>query len=222
MYFRNRIEAGQKLAELFKNFKAVDTVVYALPRGGVVIGAEIAKAIHSPLDLIITRKIGHPLQPEYAIGAVSENGHSILNKEEVLNVDEKYIKEEAEKQKQEAKRRREVYLDGRKPIPCRGKIAILVDDGIATGLTMKAATLELKLHYHPSRIIVAVPIIPREIADELELQEKVELIALEIPDQFLGSIGAYYQNFSAVEDADVVRIMKDENIVGNNLKNPSG
>ncbi|MBI4035368.1 phosphoribosyl transferase [Candidatus Daviesbacteria bacterium] len=215
MYFKNRTEAGRKLAGLLDNFKGADVVVYALPRGGVVIGAEITKAIHSPLDLIITRKIGHPYQPEYAIGAVAENGYLILNKEEVLNIDEKYLEEEAEKQKQEAKRRREVYLGGRKPIPCRGKIAILVDDGIATGLTIKAAIQELKLHYHPSRIIVAVPVTPREIADELELKEKVELIALEIPAQFIGSIGAYYQDFSPVEDTDVVRIIQEVKEHGN-------
>ena len=111
MNFENRMDAGRKLAALLKNFKGEGAVVYALPRGGVVLGAEIAKAIGAPLDLIITRKIGHPYQSEYAIGAVSENGHSILSKE-VADLDESYITSEAQKQKEEAKRRREVYGKG--------------------------------------------------------------------------------------------------------------
>lgn len=204
--FKDRIDAGQKLSLMLKSFHE-DGVVYALPRGGVVIGAEIAKTLGIPLDLIITRKIGHPMSPEYAIGAVAENGHSILNKEEILEIDEKYLTKEAEKQKQEAKRRRQIYLAGRKPISCDGKVAILVDDGIATGLTMKAAIKELKLHYHPKKIIVAVPVAPKEIAEELE-SEGIEIAVVEIPDQFLGSIGAYYQDFTPVEDKDVIKIMK--------------
>lgn len=142
MYFKNRVDGGRKLADLLKKFKGKDVVIYALPRGGVVTAYEIAKEIQAPLDLIITRKIGHPYQPEYAIGAVAENGHSVFNKEEVAEIDENYLTSEAEKQKEEAKRRREIYLAGRKPIPYKGKVAILVDDGIATGLTMKAAIKE--------------------------------------------------------------------------------
>lgn len=208
MYFKDRVEAGRKLAQLLERFRGDDAVVYALPRGGVVIGSEIAKAIHTPLDLIITRKIGHPYSPEYAIGAVAENGHSVFNKEEILEIDERYLTSEAEKQKEEAKRRREVYLSGRKPIPCKGKIAILVDDGIATGLTMKAAIKELQMHYHPKRIIVAVPVAPPDIGMELE-KMGVKFVAVDIEGAFLGSIGAYYQDFSPVEDKDVIRIIKE-------------
>ena len=209
MNFENRMDAGRKLAALLKNFKGEGAVVYALPRGGVVLGAEIAKAIGAPLDLIITRKIGHPYQSEYAIGAVSENGHSVLNKEEVLEIDEKYLTEEAEKQKEEAKRRRLLYLGNRKPVPSKGKTAILVDDGIATGLTMKAAIKELKLHYHPKKIIVAVPVVPKDTAKELESQG-VEVVAVDIPETFLGAIGSYYRDFSPVEDDEVIKILRKE------------
>ncbi len=96
--FKDRPDAGNKLAELLKKFKGQDTVIYALPRGGVVVASEIAKAIHAPLDLIITRKIGHPSMSEYAIGAVAENGHSILNEEAISDVDKKYLQEEIKKQ----------------------------------------------------------------------------------------------------------------------------
>ena len=207
MFFKNRADAGKKLAGLLKSFKGGGTIIYALPRGGVVIGKEIAEALHAPLDLIITRKIGHPYQPEFAIGAVAENGHSVLSKE-VAEIDESYITAEAEIQQEEVKRRRQVYLAGRKPVPCKNKIAILVDDGIATGLTMKAAIKELKLHYHPKKIIVAVPVAPEETVRDLQ-REGVELVALDIPEVFLGSIGAYYQDFSPVEDEDVIKIMRE-------------
>lgn len=214
--FRDRIDAGKQLSELLVGFKNKDTVVYALPRGGVLVGAEVAKFIHAPLDLIITRKIGHPFQPEYAIGAVAENGHSILNKaslfsgenkEEVLEIDENYLTAEAEKQKEEAKRRHKLYLGNKKPIPCKGKVAILVDDGIATGLTIKTAINELKSHYHPEQIIVAVPVAPSETAGDLE-KEGIKLIAVKIEKEFLGAIGAYYQSFPPVEDNQVIETLE--------------
>lgn len=209
MQFKNRVEAGQKLAELLEEYESSEAVVYALPRGGVILGAEIAKSLNAPLDLIITRKIGHPLQKEYAVGAVAENGHSIFDKESVSGVSEDYLTAEADKQKAEAQRRREVYLGNRKPISAQGKIAILVDDGIATGLTMKAAVKELKLHFQPEKIIVAVPVIPKEFAVELEQNEGIEVAALISDENFLGSVGAYYKEFPAVEDEEVVKIMNE-------------
>ncbi|MCL5784658.1 MAG: phosphoribosyl transferase [Patescibacteria group bacterium] len=208
MYFRDRVEAGRKLAKLLRRINGRNTVVYALPRGGVVVGAEIAKAIGAPLDLIITRKIGHPFNPEYAIGATAENGHSVFNKEEILGIDESYLTSEAEKQKQEAKRRREVYLGKKPSIPSKGKTAILVDDGIATGLTMKAALTELQTHYNPTKIIIAIPVAPKDTADELE-KMGAKVLAIIMAKEFLGAIGAYYQDFSPVEDQDVIRIMKE-------------
>ncbi len=206
--FKNRTDAGKKLGKLLEQFKGSNIVIYALPRGGVVVAAEVAKMLNSPLDLIITRKIGHPSQPEYAIGAVAENGHSIFNKEEVSNVDKNYLTAEAERQKEEAKRRRRLYLGDRKPIQSAGETAILVDDGIATGLTIKAAIRELKSHYYPKQIIVAVPVAPAETAKDLK-EEGAEFVAVNLEKNFLGAIGAYYQNFSPVEDKDVIRIMKE-------------
>lgn len=208
MYFKNRTDAGRQLAEILVDYKNKQAVVYALPRGGVIVGAEIAKELHSPLDLIITRKIGHPSQREYAIGAVAENGHFILNQDALSDVSKEYLNQEIGTQKKEARRRRKVYLGNRKPISCEGKTAILVDDGIATGLTIKAAIQELKLHYHPEKIIVAVPVAPAETVEELK-SEGVELVAVEIPEYFQGAIGNYYEEFNPVEDNKVVQIMKD-------------
>lgn len=208
MYFNNRVDAGKKLAGFFNHINGRNLVVYALPKGGVVVGAEIAKALQAPLDLLITRKIGHPFNPEYAIGAVAENGHSVFNKDEVLGIDESYLTSESEKQKQEAKRRREVYLGGRPPISCKGKTAILVDDGIATGLTMKAAFKELQIHYNPVKIIIAVPVAPSDVVNELS-KMGAEVFSIITTKEFLGAIGAYYQDFSSVEDQDVISIMKE-------------
>lgn len=207
-YFKDRIDAGKRLARLLEHYHDKGVVVYALPRGGVILGAEIAKRLNAPLDLIITRKIGHPYNPEYAIGATAENGHAVFSKEEILEVSPEWYREEAERQKLEAKRRRELYLGGRRPISCTGKIAILVDDGVATGLTMKAAIKELQIHYKPKKIIVAVGVTSWEIAAELE-KEGVEVLAVITDKDFLGSIGAYYQNFSPIEDMEVIKITRE-------------
>lgn len=204
--FKDRTDAGRRLAKRLESFKGKDVVIYALPRGGVIIGAEIAKAIHAPLDLIITRKIGHPNQSEYAIGAVAENGHTVFNEETVTGIEQKWLEEETERQRLEAKRRRELYLGTRKPLSCKGKTAILVDDGIATGLTMKAAIRELQMHYFPEKIIVAVPVAPPKIGEEFK-KMGVEFIAANIPEDFLGGVGAYYQDFSAVADSAIISIM---------------
>ncbi len=207
-YLKDRVEAGQRLSRLLDHYKGKNVVVYALPRGGVVLGAQIAKRLNAPLDLIITRKIGHPYNPEYAIGATAENGHAVFSKTDILEIDPKWYQEESERQKEEAKRRRELYLGGRRPKSCTGKVAILVDDGIATGLTMKAAIKELQIHYRPEKIIVAVGVTSREMAEELE-KMGVEVVSVVTDKDFRGSTGAYYRDFSPVEDMEVIRIMKE-------------
>lgn len=208
MRFTDRTEAGQLLADKLKKYKDKDIVVYALPRGGVVTALEIAKYLDAPLDLVITRKIGHPYQPEYAIAAVAENGHIVGTQSELESVDKKWLKEEIERQKQEAKRRRKKYLAGREKREVHGKVAILVDDGIATGLTMRAGIKELQ-HRHPKKIVIAVPVIPQSTSAVLK-KEKSEVIALDVPpdDKFLGAVGSYYEDFSPVEDEEVIAILK--------------
>lgn len=208
MYFKDRAEAGRLLAYKLKKYEGKNVVVYALPRGGVITALEIAKYLNAPLDLIITRKIGHPYNPEYAIAATAENGHIVGTERELKSVDEEWLKEEIERQRFEAKRRREKYLQGKAEVPVEGKIAILVDDGIATGLTMRVGIMELK-HRHPKKIVVAVPIVPKTTAARLK-DEAEELVSLDIPsdDAFLGAVGAYYGEFSPVEDEEVIAVLK--------------
>lgn len=207
MQFKDRIDAGKKLARLLGQFKN-DSVVYALPRGGVVVAAQIARALGAHLDLVITRKIGHPYQNELAIAALTEDGHIIIDPYYKHLSKTDWFLQAVEEEEAEAKRRREKYLAGIKPIPCFGKTAILVDDGVATGLTLKSAIKQLKVSGKPKEIIAAIPVIPEEIARQLEKEEGVKIIALERTDQFLGSIGAYYRDFSQVPDEEVIDIMK--------------
>lgn len=208
MHFVDRSKAGQLLGKALEKFTGQDVVVYALPRGGVVTAIEIAQHLKAPLDLIIARKIGHPYQPEYAIAAIAENGDMIGNQDELAAVDQEWLEAEKQRQRAEAKRRGEMYLAGLPKIAGEGKIAIIVDDGIATGLTMQVGILELKRR-NPLKIIVAVPVIPRSRA--VQLQSMVdELVALEIPDDydFLGAVGAYYTDFSQIEDEEVIAILR--------------
>ena len=175
-------------------------MVFALPRGGVVLGYEIARRLHSPLDLLITRKIGYPGNEECAVCAVAEDGDMICDSS-ASRLDQEWLQSQAEKERQEAKRRRQVYLAGRSSIPVDGKVAIIVDDGVATGLTILLAIMELK-HRHPKKIIVAVPVSSLEAAERIRA-EADEFIALEIP-QYFSSVGEHYEQFPQLSDEDVV------------------
>lgn len=207
MRFHDRAEAGKKLAEALQKYNSEDVVVYALPRGGVVLGAEIAKALGCLLDLVITRKIGHPQQKEYAVCAVAEDGDYLCDQRELAALPEEWFNRAKEKEQKEAQRRRNVYLGGRAPLSAEGKIAILVDDGIATGLTMRLAVREIK-HMKPKQVIVAVPVSPADSAERLR-KEVDEFVALDVPEFFLGGIGAYYDDFPQVEDSEVIKLLKE-------------
>lgn len=206
MHFKDRQEAGKRLAKALKKYRDKNVVVFALPRGGVILGAILAQRLESPLDLVISRKIGHPYSPEYAIAAVSENGDVIVSEEEIHHVDEAWFQQAVAEQITEAKRRRTVYLANRELINIKDKTCIIVDDGLATGLTMKAAIKDLR-HRNPKQIIVAVPIAPQETVKELSHLAD-EVIALYVPAGFFGSIGGYYQIFDQISDEEVIRIMK--------------
>lgn len=206
--FKDRTEAGEKLAEKLAEFKKKDAVVYALPRGGVVLGKIISDKLNLPLDLIVARKIGHPSNPEYAIAAVCENSVLVTEKEEVEKVDQKWLENEIQKEIKEAERRKDLYLGEKKSIPAKGKIAIIVDDGVATGLTLKAAIEEIKLQ-KPKKLIVAVPVMPNETYLDLLEKGVDEIICLEIPAVFAGAVGAYYESFLQVTDEEVVNILKN-------------
>src|SRR3989344_4784442 len=163
MEFKSRQQAGQLLVSKLKKYIDKDVVVYAIPRGGVVTANEIAKKLKFPLDLVIARKIGHPHNIEYAIAAVAADGHIVSVKEEIDQVSKDWLQEKIEEERMEIKRRRGTYLLGKESISAIGKIAILVDDGVATGLTLRAGIMELK-HQKPRKIIVAVPVICESIS----------------------------------------------------------
>lgn len=206
--FKDREDAGHRLAQRLLSYRDKNAVVYALPRGGVVIGIAVARALGAPLDLIIPRKIGHPANPEYAIGAVAEDGHLTANPAEIAGIDEQWLRVEIETQRAEAKRRRETYLAGVQPIDVVDKTAIIVDDGIATGLTMKCAINELK-HRNPRKIIIAVPVAPSDSLAEIGALVD-EVICLSTP-EFMGAIGAFYDSFPQVEDSEVIKLMRSLN-----------
>lgn len=210
MDFLDRNDAGEKLRKSLTQYKGSDGVVLALPRGGVVTAWPIAKYLHVPLDLVITRKIGHPFQPEYALAAIAENGDVLVrNKIELEEVDQEWLKNEIRKERKEADRRRKVYSTGKKPEDVKGKIAIIVDDGIATGLTMRAAIAAVKKK-KPLKIVVAVPVAPEEAAEEIEaVVDDFVCISREPLGKFRGSIGSYYRSFPQVNDEEVVKILKD-------------
>ena len=204
--FRDRAEAGQALANALVAYKDQPVVIYALPRGGVVLGAEIARVLGAPLDLIIVRKVGHPSQPEYAIGAVAEDGYVVMNPEEANRVDHRWIEESVHAELREAQRRRALFLQGRKRLEARNKIAIIVDDGLATGLTMQAAIHEIRQR-DPQKVIVAVPVAAAETAAVVRRLVD-DLVVLEIPRGLFGAIGAFYENFEQVGDDEVIALMQ--------------
>lgn len=209
MKFTDRHEAGQKLAKVLTPLINKEAIVYALPRGGVVPGYEIAKALKLPLDIIVTRKIGHPAQPEYAICAVAEDGHELCDEIERASVEEKWFAQAKKEQQKEAKRRRTTYRAGLKIPSVAGKTAILVDDGIATGMTIRLAIDELK-HLKPKKIIVAVPVAPKDVAAQIA-KTVDKLVSLDTPAIYAGAVGNYYQNFPQIEDAEVIALLKKAN-----------
>ena len=204
--FTNRKEAGLKLAAKLSEYKDKDAVVLALPRGGIVVGCEIAKALNAALDIIAVRKIGYPGNPEFAVCAVDEKGTLLSDPIQKAMIDKEWLKEEAERQQSEAKRRSKLYRIGKAPLSLAGKIVILTDDGIATGLTIRLAIQSVKAQ-KPKKVIVAVPVAPTEVATIIK-KEVDELIVLEPPEDFLGAVGAHYIDFRQVEDDEVIALMR--------------
>ena len=206
--FKDRNEAGAQLSLMLKEYKDKEGVlVLALPRGGVVTGYEIACYLNVPLDVVIVRKIGFPGQPELGIGAVSETGTVVLNQFIIstYGVPSDYIVREVSRQKEEISRRVKLYRRGKELPALKGKIVILVDDGVATGATMKAAITTLK-EEKLTNLIVALPVAPPDIADELK-QMVDEFVCIETPIDFT-AVGAYYHDFTQVSDEEVVELLQ--------------
>ncbi|GAB4387867.1 MAG: phosphoribosyltransferase [Thermodesulfovibrionales bacterium] len=206
MIFRDRREAGRLVADRLGHYRGRgDVMVLALPRGGVVNGFEIASRLGCPLDIIIIRKIGFPGQPELAVGAVAENGAVILNERIVaFGVPEEYIKRETERLKKEIERRKSLYRGGRGLPDLTGRTVIIVDDGVATGATLKAAIQAVK-EENPARLVAALPVASVE-AEESIRKMVDEWVCLQTPADFM-AIGSYYEDFEQVSDEEVMELL---------------
>jgi putative phosphoribosyl transferase len=204
--FSSRVEAGKQLAAALKGKIVGDAVVLAIPRGGVVVGFEIAQALGVALDIIVPRKIGAPNNPELAIGAMTEDGTVILDQHlaDYLGVSNSYVQQEAERQKMEIQRRLQQYRGNTPKRDLKGCVVILVDDGIATGSTMMAALASVR-RSGAKKVIVAVPVGPPETI--LQLKNKADLVVcLYMPEMF-SAIGEFYEDFSQTTDEEVRELL---------------
>lgn len=207
--FRDRAEAGRLLAAKLEPYKDQAPVILALPRGGVPVAFEVARALGAPLDIVVARKLGAPGDPELAVGAVvdGEEPVCVLNDALIaaLGVSRDYLDEETAAQLQEVRRREAVYRGGRPPAAVAGRVVIIIDDGIATGASMRAAVRGVRRR-RAGRIVVAAPAAPAEILDELK-READDVAVLEEPKPFV-SVGACYADFSQTGDEEVVRLLE--------------
>lgn len=207
MLYKNRQDAGRKLAEKLEKYTEDKPVIIALPRGGVVLGYEVAKALQAPLDIIATRKIGAPFQPEFGIGAIAPNGVRTLDYKsiELLGISESQIEEIIEKETIEMNRRIKLYRKDLAPLDLNKKTVIIVDDGLATGVSTRAAILSIK-QMNPKKIILAVPVSPPDTADKFR-KEVDDFICLSEPPDFY-AVGAYYDDFDQVSDNEVINLIQ--------------
>jgi putative phosphoribosyl transferase len=207
--FQNRTEAGQKLAsKLTPYFAQPDVLVLAMPRGGVPVGCEIARALHAPVDVFVVRKLGVPWDPELAMGAVATGGVRVLDQDIIgsLAIPHEEAAKVAAREELELERRERAYRGGRVPLPIAGKKVILVDDGIATGSTVRAGIAALR-KLQPTRIVIAVPVAPhatctilRKLADEV-------VCAVEAEEFF--AIGEWYEDFTQLSDHEVQNLLEN-------------
>ena len=208
MPFRDRTDAGRQLAMKLRGYTdRSDVLVLALPRGGVPVGFEVAQALHVPLDVFLVRKLGVPGQPELAMGAIASGGLRVLN-DEVLNrldVSDDVIEAVAQTELRELRRREQQYRDDAPPPDVGGKAVILVDDGLATGSTMRAAVAALR-QQQPARIVVAVPVGAADTCADLQ-READEVVCVRTPEPFY-AVGLWYQDFGQTTDEEVRALLK--------------
>lgn len=203
MRFQDRVEAGQILAESLDAYKnRPDVVVLALPRGGVPVAFEVARALNAPLDIFLVRKLGVPGHEELAMGAIASGGVRTINEDVVqtLGIPDEVIDAVTAKEQQELERREHLYRDGRPPLDVRGRTVILIDDGLATGSTMRAAAAALRKQ-RPARIVVAVPVGAASTCDEFR-REVDEAICAVTPEPFF-AISLWYRDFTQTTDDEV-------------------
>ena len=209
MPFSNRTEAGRELAKALAFYKEQHPVILALPRGGAPVAAEIAAALEAPLDLVLVRKIGVPFQPELAMGAVIDGQEPLVVRNEqvirMAEINESEFDAIRDRELEEIERRRKLYLGNRPHPEVTGQTVIIVDDGIATGATIRVALRAIRMR-KPRKLILAVPVAPTQSLDELRT-EADEIVCLEDYEDF-GAIGLYYSDFRQISDAEVIKLLE--------------
>lgn len=208
MLFQDRADAGRQLAARLMHYAGrPEVIVLALPRGGVPVAYEVATALGAPLDVFLVRKLGVPGHEELAMGAVASGGVRVLNTEvvEALGISEQAIEGVAQQELRELERRERVYRGGRPPPELRDRVVILVDDGLATGSTMRAAVRAVRKQ-QPARVVVAVPTAAASSCFSLE-READEVVALMTPEDFY-AVGQWYEDFSQTSDAEVAALLQ--------------
>lgn len=208
MKFRNRTEAGAVLAGMLGAYAGrPDVVVLGLPRSGVLVAAEVAAALQAPLDVFVVRKLGVPGREELALGAIASGGIRVLNDDLVrgLRTSPETLEEIAQREQTELERRETLYRGARPALELKGKTVVLVDDGLATGASMRAAVLAVR-HQRPAAVVVAVPTASPQAAREMA-RIADEVVCAAVPDPFWG-VGAWYDDFRQATDADVTRILR--------------
>ncbi|RTM08156.1 MAG: phosphoribosyltransferase [Bradyrhizobiaceae bacterium] len=209
MLFQDREDAGRQLARALVKYKSRHPVILALPRGGVPVAAEVAESLEAPLDLILVRKIGTPMQPELAMGAVVDGEQPVIVRNQdvidLTGVSDETFDAVCKKELAEIDRRRERYLGNRDRADVQGQVAIIVDDGIATGATTLAAIQALRKR-EPKELILAVPVAPLDTLQRLHTEVDA-IVCLDTPRDF-GAIGYYYRDFRQISDDEVIAILK--------------
>jgi putative phosphoribosyl transferase len=206
--FRDRYHAGRRLAAALAPYAGrPNLLVLALPRGGVPVGYEVARALNAPLDIMLVRKLGVPGHEELAMGAIASGGVRVLSNDIVaaLGIPDRVIATVAANEEHELARRETAYRDDRPPADVRGKTVILVDDGLATGSTMRAAAAALRAQ-HPERLVIAVPVAPQQTCESL-LQDADDVVCATVPEPFF-AVGNWYDDFTQTTDTEVRDLLR--------------
>lgn len=211
MVFKNRYDAAMQLIPYLEKYKDEEAVVFAVPRGGVPVGYYIASRYGMPLELLLTKKLGHPMNPEVAVGAVGLDDYILDDR---FDLPANYIENEIKKIRGSLRERQKKFMGGRKPLDVKDRVVIIVDDGVATGNTLLSA-IQIMRRHSPKKIVLAVPVAPLDTANKLNRYIE-DFICLLIPEEFYG-VGQFYLDFSEVSDDEVLLLLTEANRIKSTL-----